>query len=497
MNGVYRPGKTLPCSAVLYISVLLLSLASEAASAPEANAMRTQPNIVLLFADDLGYGSVSSYGSDIPTPHIDSIAVNGVRFTSGYMTAPVCNPSRNGLMTGRYQQRWGKELNSQTVPPVGATRGTLGTQHTTIANALKEVGYTNGAVGKWQLGMVPRLHPLDRGFDYFVGMSAGMDYLDPTWPGAHYMAMYRSKSRKEVSGQKGAGENPNRPYGLFRGREQIPLTEYLTTQLAREGVEFIGRNSDRPFFLYLAFNAPHSPMQVTDEFYQRFPHLNDESRRIYAGMVSALDDGVGMVLDKLRAEGLEESTLVIFTSDNGAVATFDTDRVHNRPLIGHKRNLYEGGTRVPFIMQWKDHLGAGLEYAAPVSSLDIFPTVLAVAGERDDDQYKLDGTNLMPYLEAPEGQGTPHDYLFWRSGPNAAVRHGPWTLLLTERLVRLYNVEIDPGETTNLAPSEGATVAQMRLALDDWSKEMEARRQSPARRRTTTNYNGDAIEWHI
>ena len=275
---------------LLVFSALLLATAAFA---------EDPPNIVLLFADDLGYGAVSAYGgADIPTPNIDSIAANGVLFRSGYMTAPVCNPSRNGLMTGRYQQRWGKELNSQTVPPIGAARGTLGIHHTTIANALGTAGYTSGAIGKWQLGMRLLLHPLDRGFDYFYGMPSGMNYVDPAWPGVHALEMKPTE-----------GSNPDRLVAIFRGREEVELEEYQTTQLAREGVAFIERNKHRPFFLYQAFYAPHAPMQVMDEHYQRFPDFENENRRIYAGMVSAVDDAVGMILAELSAPGSAEVLL--------------------------------------------------------------------------------------------------------------------------------------------------------------------------------------------
>ena len=460
-------------------------------------AQGDQANIVILFADDLGYGSVSSYGSDIPTPHIDSIGRNGIRFTSGYMTAPVCNPSRNGLMTGRYQQRWGKELNSGVNPPIGAARGTLGIGHTTIANALKKVGYANAAIGKWQLGMRELLHPLDRGFDYFVGMSAGMNYLDPKWPGAHYLSVDEPKiSQGGIPGIAGLRENPDRALGLYRGREIVPLEEYLTDHLGNEGVGFIERNKDRPFFLYLAFNAPHGPMQVTDEYYQRFPQHENETRRIYAGMVSALDDAVGAVLAKLRKEGLEEKTLVIFASDNGATEGNDVERVHNRPLIGHKRNLYDGGTRVPYLMQWKDRIPEGQVYRHPVSSLDFFATALALAGEDDAAQYRLDGVNLIPYLTG-EKQGAPHEYLYWRSGPNAAVRHGEWKLLMIgSDLERLYNVERDPGESKDMAAKHPDLVTKMKKAFDRWGEEM-APKQPTGVRSVETDYNGDHITWFI
>ena len=468
----------------------LLSLATAAGAADQAN-------IVFLFADDLGYGSVSSYGGEVPTPHIDSIGRSGIRFTSGYMTAPVCNPSRHGMMTGRYQQRWGKEQNFQTKLSLGQ-KGLLDLplEQTTIAEALKKVGYTNGALGKWQLSMADGYHPLDRGFDYFVGIASGMDHLDPSWPDAHVAPWPPPDPIIHASAAEQASrEGPRPDRHLFRGREQIERDEYLTDLLAREGVEFIERNKDRPFFLYVPFYAVHGPIQVTDKYYQRFPQYKSEHRRIYAGMISALDDGVGAILAKLREEGLEEKTLVIFTSDNGAQSTFDPDRVFNLPLTGHKRNLYGGGIRVPYLMQWKGRIPAGREYTMPVSSLDIFPTALAAAGMEDAGEYELDGVNLLPYLEGDE-QGAPHAYLFWRSGHNGAVRHGPWKLLVSgSGITRLYNADEDPSEAKDLSAEQPELVARMKEAFAQWTKELAEPRESS--RRIKTHYNGDEIEWHI
>ena len=461
----------------LVVSTLLLATAAGA---------QDPANIVLLFADDLGYGSISAYGgAGIPTPNIDSIGEQGVRFVSGYMTAPVCNPSRNGLITGRYQQRWGKELNSQTVPPIGAARGTLGVHHRTIGDALQSAGYTTAAIGKWQLGMRRLLHPLDRGFDYFYGMPSGMNYIDPSWAGVHALEMKAEE-----------GSNPDRIVAMFKGREQDELKEYQTTQLAREGVEFIDRNNDRPFFLYLPFYAVHAPMQVMDEHYQRFPDFDDQNRRVYAGMVSALDDAVGMVLAKLEEHGLTGNTLVIFTADNGAMVTYDTERIHNSPLIGHKRNLYEGGIRVPFLMRFPGRIPAGTVYEPPISSLDLFATSASLAGVPNVERYQLDGVDLLPYLSG-EQEGAPHEYLFWRSGPNAAVRHGSWKLLMAGGAERLYDVDRDPGESEDLAAANPDVVAKLKEAFARWTEEIEDGRMSPPARRATTTYNGDTIEWHI
>ncbi len=457
-------------------SLVLIVLAGGVASAAEDARF---PNVVLLFADDLGYGSVSCNGGSIPTPNIDALAAGGVRFTDGYMTAPVCNPSRAGLLTGRYQQRWGKELNSQTEPPIGAPgRGTLPRSQKTIGAALKAQGYATGAIGKWHMGVSDGHHPLDRGFDYFFGMASGTSYINHDWPGVHHTMDTKKDDR-----------------GLMRGRAPAPLEEYLTDQLTREGIAFIKRHRDEPFFLYLAHYAPHTPLQVTDKYYQRFPQIKSEPERIYAAMISALDDGIGAVMDTLDKEGLLENTLVIFTSDNGAAQYSDFDGSRNHPLTGHKRNLYEGGIRIPFAVQWRGVLPAGKVYEKPISSLDIFPTVLAAAGVAGADGHDLDGRNLLPYLKG-ENNGDPHEYLFWRSGPNAVVRKGKWKLLMAgEDLTRLYDLDNDLSETKDLSAKVPELVAEMKKAFAKWNEHMAAPRASS--RTVDTNYNGDTIKWHI
>lgn len=449
-----------------------------------AQGRADQPNIVVLLADDLGYGSVSWYGSEIPTPNIDSIARNGVGFTSGYMTAPVCNPSRPAILTGRYQQRWGKELNSQTQPPVGAARKSLPISETALPAALKALGYATGAVGKWQLGMADGYHPLDRGFDSFFGMPSGSRFVDAGWSNARIAAGHEDD---------GAADGTGRIRGLFRDREQVALDAYLTDKLGQAGVDFIERHRGEPFFLYLAFHAPHSPVQTIDKYYQRFPQIENETARIYAAMISAVDDWVGAVLDALRRHGLEERTLVIFTSDNGAAKTSDIDGKRNAPLIGHKRNLYEGGIRVPYVLQWRGTVPAGQRFKHPVSSLDIVPTALAAAGT--EEPPKLDGVNLLPYLTG-EREGPPHESLVWRSGPNAAVRSGPWKLLVSESgIERLHDVERDPSETKDLASKHPKQVERLKGIFKEWSKDKVEPREGT--RRVRTRYNGDRIEWHI
>lgn len=439
-----------------------------------------------MLADDLGYGSVSWYGSGIPTPNIDSIAANGIGFTSGYMTAPVCNPSRPALLTGRYQQRWGKELNSQTVGPVGAPPKSLPKGETTLAAALQRVGYATGAIGKWQLGTADGYHPLDRGFDSFFGMPSGSRFVDPGWPNARVAPGH---------GDSGEPDGAGRYRGLLRGRDRVPMDEYLTDRLGREGVDFIERHKDGPFFLYLAFHAPHGPIQTIDEYYERFPAIEDESARIYAGMISAVDEWAGAVLAKLREHSLEDRTLVIFTSDNGAAKPSDIDGKRNAPLIGHKRNLYEGGIRVPYLLQWTGRLEGGRRYDHPVSSLDIVPTALAAAGVPTRDEPKLDGVNLLPYLDG-SASGLPHKALVWRSGPNTAVRMGPWKLIQSRGgLSRLYNVAEDPSESEDLSERQPERIRELREALKEWSADKVGPREG--RRTVKTKFNGDSFEWHI
>jgi arylsulfatase A-like enzyme len=390
-------------------------------------------------------------------------------------------------MTGRYQQRWGKELNSQTEPPRNTPKGSLPSYETTIATALKKQGYTTGAIGKWQLGMTQGYHPLDRGFDYFFGMASGSRFVNASWPNAHIAP--RFKTGREEEG------NAGRYRELFDGRKSIELKEYLTDTLGKASVGFIERNKDKPFFLYHAFYAPHTPTETITKYYDRFPHIKDESLRIYAGMISAVDDWVGKILAKLREHGLEENTLVFFTSDNGAAQYSDHDGLRNSPMIGHKRNLYEGGIHVPYMMQWKNHLKPGTIFTHPVSSLDIFPTALRAAGVKDLTDNHLDGVNLLPYLTG-QNKGVPHEYLFWRSGPNAAVRKGSWKLLLGAQVfTRLYDTSSDIKESKDLRTAEPQVVKELKAAFDQWGQNKQAPKKS--RRKVETNFNGDVINWHI
>ncbi|MDO8682576.1 MAG: sulfatase [Armatimonadota bacterium] len=401
-----------------------------------------KPNIGVIVADDLGYGELGCYGhKEIPTPNIDSIAKNGVKFTNGYVSCPVCSPTRAGLITGRYQQRFGHEQNPGP-PPNHDPRFGLPRSETTIADRLKSAGYTTGCVGKWHLGFDAGLLPMDRGFDEFFGHLAGGHPYLPT-------------------------KIPPRQGPIMRGNFAVEEKEYLTDAFGREASAFIDKHHDKPFFLYLAFNAVHAPLQSTDKYLERFPKIENVKRRKFAAMLSAMDDAVGKTLDALRRNNIEENTLVFFIGDNGGPTGATT--CGNGPLKGVKGQLDEGGIRVPFLMQYKGHAPAGKTYDKPVIALDITPTSLALAGGKSSDA-RFDGVNLMPYLTG-KSKGVPHETLYWRFSPQWAIRKGDWKLLNMSggKDVQLYNLAIDIGEQTDLAAQKPDKVKELQADYDKWN----------------------------
>jgi arylsulfatase B len=430
-----------------------------------SHAAEPPPNIVLLLADDLGYGELGCQGNlQIPTPHIDSIAASGIRFTNGYVTGAYCSVSRAGLMTGRYPMRFGYEFN-----PIGAQNedpdAGLPILERTIARHLHDVGYTNALIGKWHLGGHAKYHPIRRGFDEFFGFThEGHFFVPPPWRGAttwlRRRALPGGKRGRFTSadgkliysthmGHDEPSYDANNP--VVRGGQPVVETEYLTDAFTREAVDFIGRHRDKPFFLYLAYNAVHSPLQGADAYMKRFAHIEDVQRRIFAAMLANLDDSVGAVLKKLRDTGLERRTLVVFLSDNGGPTRELTSS--NLPLRGGKGTVYEGGIRVPFLMQWKGVLPEGKTYDHPVISLDLFATVAAATGARA--ARAADGVDLLPFLRG-DVKGRPHDVLFWRMGKRTAVRVGDWKLLRNPGRDsggewQLYDLAEDVAETKNLA----------------------------------------------
>ena len=426
------------------------------------------PNVIIFLADDLGYGELGCQGNtEIPTPHIDALAQNGIRFTHAYVTAPVCSPSRAGLLTGLYQQRFGYTQNLIGAENEDPTKG-MDTRTVTLAEHLKNAGYVSAIIGKWHLGGTARYHPQRQGFDEFFGfLHEGHFFVPPPYTGTTTMLRRKVLPNREsgrwfspdstliFSDHLGRNEPPydiNNP--ILRGSQPHREPQYLTDAFTREAIDFIDRHSQQPFFLYLSYNAVHSPLQAPNSYLKKFSYIKDIHRRIFAAMLSNLDASVGAVMNKLRLEGLEENTLVIFLSDNGGPTKELTSS--NLPLRGGKGSLYEGGIRIPFLMQWKNHLAAGAIFEKPIISLDIFPTVAHIA-QLPAEYDTIDGVNLMPFLLKEVG-GPPHHNLFWSYRNKSAVRSGPWKLVSSTSSWNgeaapwsLYNLEKDMGETSDLA----------------------------------------------
>jgi arylsulfatase A-like enzyme len=421
-------------------------------------AAAKQPNIVVIVADDLGYADVGAQGQskDVKTPNVDTIAANGVRFTNGYVSCPVCSPTRAGLLTGRYQQRFGHEFNPGPQAPENFG---LPLDQVTLPQALKARGYATGMVGKWHLGSSPDFRPPKRGFDEFYGFLGG----------AH------------IYNAVGNGKNT-----VLRGDTPVDSVTYLTEDFGREASDFIERHAsgEKPFFLYMPFNAVHSPPQATDKYLTRFPDVKDQTRRILLAKLSALDDAVGQILGKIREHKLEENTLIVFISDNGGPTAGNGSR--NAPLSGFKGEVKEGGIREPFMMQWKGKLPAGKVYDKPVISLDIFPTALAAAGAETPKGVKLDGVNLLPFLTS-ESDDAPHDKLFWRFGPQYAIREGNYKLRRAEdeTLAKLFDLSADIGEKNDLTKDHPEIVKRLQGEFDEWDAQLEKPRWRDSRNAST------------
>jgi arylsulfatase A-like enzyme len=425
LYGRIRPWAALGAMATVLVWSMLWPGAGEAVA-------RAKPNIVLLVGDDLGYGELGVYGGDIPTPNLDALARSGVRLTDGYVSAPLCTPSRAGLMTGRYQERFGLYANPPDAP-AAASPG-LPPSEITIARALRDRGYATGVVGKWHLGRRPESHPLKLGFDEFFG------FLD--------------------SQHSYFGEEPGDPGNpIYRGRVPMPEPEYLTRAFAREAVDFIHRHAGQPFFLYAPFSATHLPLQAEPQMLARFSYIANEKRRRFAAMLTHLDEAV------------EQDTLVEFLGDNGCITSKSSCR--NTPLRGTKFALWEGGIRVPFLLSWPGAIRAGQTYRQPVSALDLLPTSLGAAAGDAYADAGLDGIDLLPFLTG-RSKGVPHDYLFWGSRSSGAVRKGDWKLLdLQGSPIQLFNLRTDIAETTNVAAANPSIVAELRSARAAWVSKLQ------------------------
>jgi arylsulfatase A-like enzyme len=461
-SGVKKPTIIYSLTVAAFISIISSSctlLTSE--SAGGTRATKTLPNLVIILADDLGYADVGFNGSkEILTPEIDRIAKNGVRFTDAYVTYPVCGPSRAALLTGRYQDRFGFTTNP-TLDPTNATAG-LPVEEQMISEALRQANYKSAIVGKWHMGTHPVFHPLQRGFDYFFGFLGGFHQYFPD------RLVLDELSEVQRMGQWGRTK-------IMENHERIVIDDYLTDELSDAAVRFMQKQvvDDQHFLLYLSYNAPHTPMQATDKYLSRFPNIEDPTRRTYAAMVSAMDDGIGRVMKYLQSSEIEENTIVVFLSDNGGART---NASQNIPLRGYKGDLLEGGIRVPFVMQWKGTIPSGIDYTEPVSSMDIMGTIVSLAGVKT--KHELDGVNLIPYITGDE-PGSPHEILFWRNWKNKdmAVRRGQNKIISStpEENHEFFILTDDISEKKNVVAEHQKEAEQLYELWEKWNAPMKGR----------------------
>ena len=404
------------------------------------------PNIVLLFADDLGYGDTSLYGSEkIPTPNIDALGKQGVRFSNAYVTAASCSPSRAGLMSGQYQQRFGFEFNTAGGAITHRLHRGLDPSVVTMADVLKQAGYVTGMFGKWHLGTQPQFHPQARGFDEFYGFLAG----------AH--SFFPAKNAQPFHST------------VMRDTSPVIEPEYLTDAVARETVAFIDANHTKPFFAYVPFNAVHTPIEATKKYQDRFPNESNPTKRDYYAMTSALDDAIGAIVAAISKHGLTDNTLIIFVNDNGG--PIYTGVQSNGPLKLGKLFLFEGGIRVPMIINLPGTFEPNSVYDQPTSTLDLFPTICGIAGIKLPAEIRLDGIDLLPFIKG-KVSGSPHDTLFWSNGPNSAVRHGDWKLIKSYDNTWLFHLASDISESNNLAKSKSEIAEQLETLYHEWRSHM-------------------------
>lgn len=427
-----------------------------------AQSQGRRPNILLILADDAGYADIGAYGGrEIPTPNIDRLAGAGIRFTDAYVSGPYCSPTRAGLMTGRYPQRFGYEFNPDGSPEYG-----LPLSEKTMADRLRAAGYRTALFGKWHLGYSERLRPLRRGFEEFYGfLGAEHSYMNV------------------VDTDPGTGL----PDPLMDGTRPVASVTYLTDALGDRAADYIKRHRSEPFFLYLAFNAVHTPMEAPERYLARFANIADARRRTYAAMLSGMDDAIGRTLAALHDSGLEEQTLVIFLNDNGGptMPTTTENGSSNAPLRGSKRQTWEGGIRVAFAITWKGHLEAGRVDRRPIIQLDVLPTALTAA-KISVKPGEFDGVDLMPFLTGA-AKGEPHDALYWRLGGMMAVRKADWKLVKTREgpfvdvdpsvlqdlsSAGLYNLAEDISETRDRSAERPDKAKELAKLWQEWNRQM-------------------------
>ncbi|MDF9799618.1 arylsulfatase A [Catalinimonas alkaloidigena] len=429
---------------ILFASLLFLAACENQPSQKSNASASSKPNIVLIMADDLGYGGISCYGNEeINTPHLDALAKQGIKFTDFHSNAPVCTPTRAALLTGKYQQKVGLE---GVIYVRGETREVgLDTTALTIAELMNDNGYATGIMGKWHLGYKKEFNPVHHGFDEFYGyVSGNVDFH------SHY---------------DNAGI-----YDWWHNLDSIQEEGYVTDLITEHSVDFIKQHKEEPFFLYVPHEAPHVPFQGRNDPAYRFPDKEftyygpvEDQDRAYKEMVEVMDEGIGRIMEALRENGLEENTLVFFLSDNGA-----EEFGHNGILNGHKGGLLEGGHRVPAIAYWNGRIKAG-QSSEQLMSMDLLPTILSVSGTETSEGRDFDGKDFSPVLFG-EGE-MPERTLFWRYRGQKAARENEWKLLITKSDTALYNLEADLRETTDLSEQHPDILKNLLNQLEDWEKE--------------------------
>ena len=400
----------------------------------------SKPNIIIILADDAGYSDFGFMGSDeIKTPNIDQLALDGVTFNNAYVSASVCSPSRAGLLTGMYQQRFGHECNLDS-----DVNNSFDPNQITIAEALKTEGYNTGLIGKWHLGDKTQNHPLKNGFDYFWGFISGARnyFYDPN-----------EKSRNSIR-------------NVVENYSETNFEGYLTDVLADKAVSFIDKNnqSNTPFFLFLSFNAPHTPMQAKNEVLEKF---KDNPRRVYASMMWSMDEAIGNVIDVLKENNQYDNTIIYFLSDNGAAMSNDASPF---PFKGWKGNQYEGGIKTPMIMTWKNKIKSNTQFDGFISALDIFKTSLEASNVDKEFMMNADGKNIMNYLN---DNNIKNENLFWRKDKMATVRSGNYKLIrLNDTSTVLYNIKKNYFEDDNIKSKQSKIHDSLLILLSDWEKRL-------------------------
>ena len=415
------------------------------------------PNIIVIISDDQGYADVGFHGSkEIFTPNIDRIANNGVFFTEGYVSYAVCSPSRAGLITGRYQNRFGYTRNILLAPKDSLMGLPLTEQ--TLPEVLNNVNYKTKAIGKWHLGAHESLVPEKRGFDEFFGFLIGGHRYFPDDLTLNDL----TEARRQMDGYITR---------IYDNGKRIDTKKYLTEELSDNAVKFIDDNSDNPFFMYLSYNAPHTPLQATQRDLERNSHIDIEKRRTYAAMVSSMDDGIGLILDKLEEKNISDNTIVIFFSDNGGVEWYNFS--DNGPLRGIKGDFFEGGIRVPFAMQWPKKIRAGIKYDKPIIALDIFATVASAAKAEKYIKNKIDGVNLLPYLNGDKNE-SPHEYLYWKNPDKDidVVRDERYKYLRIKKEEYVFDLKNDMSEESNIIDSSKPIYDRLKSKFKEWEKDM-------------------------